>query len=713
MIGSWIVSATIRFSSNGIATMRGLAVEAGRMNAQLDGHTSKLQRMTQQLEAYRTKMLQVGQATSGALALGGAAFATYGVVGAAQLERSLTGVQIATNQNSQAALQRYAALAFKTSGITAQGVNTIGQEMQIAATSGLNDPTKLTDAFTRIAKAADVLWIAKGQDPNSAVRVMSQMAHLFGSYSGKPFQHMLDRAVQMMFVQPEGINAVATQGRYFIPTARTAGVSEDDIFRQLMTMGQTGFLKARGGSGLSNIIGYLSGASAITGHLSKAQHLAMHTLGLTGINGMLKPEYMGAHGVLLLQKVVDHLEAIRKNFGDAPFLADLRNAFLKQGGNYMAAELRPATYAKSQQNWAMMNAIGTLDTIWSRYRHDLFYQWGVFQTNLENIPKAMFFPLLKDITPKVKEAGEWLGKIVEDFAQHPDVAKQWVRNIEAFTMTMGGLWAAFTIAMNISAIQMPFAMARLSAAITQLTVTASANATALNVQSVAAVGPLGRIALGIKGLATAGAAFLASPLGVLFVTAIGLGAVKGLDVAKKHLQDSQHGPGFADKYQAYLHSRGGKYASDGGLWGNMTPPGGGMTPDQFAQHLAQQYMHGFGIPSVGNNKGVPHVGLWGLNLSPTGPSSIATLKSLAGAATDLRGAAVKIRETPPNIHVTQSFSLTLVPGTPADQAQQIIEMAMRGINAAADTPRSALRTTGTIRTHARLPAAMTTRPAGW
>ncbi len=60
-IGGWVVSAVIRFSSNGIATMRGLAVEAGRMNAQLDGQTSKIQRATQALEGHRLKLMQVVQ----------------------------------------------------------------------------------------------------------------------------------------------------------------------------------------------------------------------------------------------------------------------------------------------------------------------------------------------------------------------------------------------------------------------------------------------------------------------------------------------------------------------------------------------------------------------------------------------------------------------------------------------------------------------------
>ncbi len=194
-------------------------------------------------------------------------------MGAAQLERALTSVGIATNSNSQAARQRYAALAFRTSGITAQDVNTIAGEMAMAATSGLNDPAKLNDAFTRIAKAADVLWMSpKHINPIQSVQQMSTLAHLFGVYSGAPLQHMIDRSAQMMFVQPEALSKLVTQGTAFIGSAHAAGVSEEDIFKQAMTMGQTGFLSGRGGSGIARVIEYLSGAATMTGHLSKLQH---------------------------------------------------------------------------------------------------------------------------------------------------------------------------------------------------------------------------------------------------------------------------------------------------------------------------------------------------------------------------------------------------------------------------------------------------------
>lgn len=554
-LGSWVIAAVVRFSTTGVGALRSAGLEVNRLNSQLDGHSSKVARLTNQYEQMRTKMLQVGAVATGSMALAGAGFSAYGIYGAAQLERALTSVGIATNANSQGAMQRYAALAFKTSGITAQDVNTIAGEMAMAATSGLNDPRKLEDAFTRIAKAADVLWMSpKHIDPVDAVKSMSQLSHMFGIYSGKPLQHMLDRAAEMMFVQPEALSNLVTQGRMFISSGVGHGVSEDDIFKQAMTMGQTSFLRGRGGAGLANVIEYLGGASTITGHLSKVQHGAMATLGLTGRNGLLQGQYLGPHGELLLGKVVDHLEAIRKNFGLSDFGNLLTNAFLKQGGRYMETALNPKVYAKSQQNWQMMQAIGTVDDMWKRYSHNFIYQWSVFWTNLVNIPKAIFFPLLPQLTDLFQSWGKQLGTIVEYLSKNPDAAKRWGEGILAFTGVMGAAWLAFTVRLGWSAITMPIAMGRLQAAIDRLTVSVATDGTI--------IGSSGKTA-------AAGLGAVAGALSLLAVTAsfwVGIA---------KNMGDAAHNP----KLAKLIH-----WANSGANSG-VTPPGTEGTVDVFGRPL--------------------------------------------------------------------------------------------------------------------------------
>lgn len=450
-MNSWVVSAIIRASSNvpeimAAATRATMGTNAAieRQNIALRSNAAQQAALRGQIQ--RTKAVQ-SILTAGFTTLAvvsGAAIYT-GVKGAADLQNAMMSVAVATGRATNH-MQDFYNMAFRVSGMTAQSVTTIAQEIAMAASSGLNDPRQLKTAFPRIAKAADVMWLSpKHLDPVQSVKQMSTLAHLFGAYSGTPLQHMLDRATQMMFVQPESLQAMIAQGRMFIPAALSRGVSEEDIWKSSMTMGQTGFLKSRGGSGLARVIEYLGGASALTGHLSKRQDAAMRTLGLVNAKGQLQFEDRKGH--LLLGKAVDHLEVLSKRFNPVDFGNLLTNAFLAQGGRYMAAILRPSVYEKTQQNWKQMSAIGNVDTLWGKYVNTFWYQWNVFATNFANITKTIFLPLLPAFTRVFAAAGAGLGKAVMYLSQHQKLAKALgVGIMGTFIVSLGGIVATSLVA---------------------------------------------------------------------------------------------------------------------------------------------------------------------------------------------------------------------------------------------------------------------------
>jgi hypothetical protein len=379
----------------------------------------------------------------GALALAGGAAIVYGIKGAADMQRELTSTAIALRMNPNSPI--LPRMAFNVSGMTAQDASTISREMAMAATSGLNNPKSFQQAFTRIAKAADVLWMSpKHIDPVEAVKEMSTLSHLFGQYQGPKFQHMLDRATEMMYVQPEALKQLVMQGRLFVGAGLSRGVSEEDLFKQAMIMGQTGNLRSRGGSGLARVIEYLSGAATVTGHLSRVQHNAMQTLGLTGANGALLPQYLN-HGKLLLQKAVDHLEHIRGQFTPTAFGNLITNAFLAQGGRYLNTTLQPNVYKKAQENWTVMNELHGVDSLWHKYTNNFLYQFNIFTTNFANLFKAVFMPMLPQLTTLFMDMGKALSKAVSWLSAHPDSAKRIGEIIVALTGIAGIRVAAGTL----------------------------------------------------------------------------------------------------------------------------------------------------------------------------------------------------------------------------------------------------------------------------
>jgi TP901 family phage tail tape measure protein len=517
--GSWMVENLVRINVVGLQNLERMSgaasaadVRFARLTGQISSQEAAWLRYRRQVDAAReSQQAMLTTAAFGTFVVLGAALA-YAVKGASDLQTAITGVQIATNQLNPAAGDAYARLAIKVSSQTAQDAVTIAQELATAATSGLNDPRKLKEGFPRIAKAADVLWMSpKHTDPIESVRIMSQLAHLFGVYEGAPLQHMLDRAVEMQFVQPEAIQQLVTQGRLFLPSAMSAGVSEQDIWKQAMTMGQTGFLRSRGGSGLANIIEALAGATAITGHLSKAQRKAMGQLGLEGPNGLLDSRFHDAKGDLLLQKVVDHLEAVRQNTAPTTFLAEVTNAFQKQGGRYMSDILIPRIYQKAQQNWESMNKMGGVDKMWGQYTHNFRYQWNVFTTNLENLFRVVALPMLPGLTSFIGAFGAALGWLVSVLADHPTVAGTLGYLTLGLVTFLGVVSAVGGIT---QALRFPNAFLLTIGPIRALVGAISA----LQIGESAA-GETYTVAQALRALAGAGAAFMASPLGMLISAA--------------------------------------------------------------------------------------------------------------------------------------------------------------------------------------------------
>jgi hypothetical protein len=361
--------------------------------------------------------------------LGAAAAAGYGIAGAAGMQKSAIAAGIAGSTNNP---QQLYAEMLKVSGQTAQSTDTIGREYAMASSSGMTQQQLLqkdaggSSAFERMAKAADVLWMSpKNIDPVESIRQMTQLAHLFGAYKGAPLQHMLDRSTQLMYLQPEALQNVLTQGKYVVGQGLARGVSEEDMFDQILTMGQTGLLRGRGGSGLARVMGYLTGGSTVMG-LGKPRGEAMTELGLVGKDGKLLPEYMN-HGNLLLGKVVDHLEAMRvaadKSGHTSQFANLITNAFLQQGGSYLNTILNPATYAQSHTNIKRMDHMGGVDSMWAKESNSFMYQFSLAMTNLGNVFKAFFLPMLPELTSMFKSFGEELGQLVNYISKHPQFAK--------------------------------------------------------------------------------------------------------------------------------------------------------------------------------------------------------------------------------------------------------------------------------------------------
>lgn len=443
MIGDILVGIALRFSTNGVLTMEKLAAATKNANITLlqqqgiiDKNTAALERQNLAISRAAGHWRQMRAMYAGIAAGAGTWAIGASINEAAKLELAMRSVQIATGAN-QATLRDMQRLVIHVSGITAQNATIIGSELAAAASAGLNDPTRLKTAFPQIARAADVLMLSpKHLDPVTSVTQLSKLSHLFGAYSGKPLHDMLDYSARLMFTQPESLEKLIAQGRLFIPMSLAAGIPMKEIFTEMMSMGQTGLLTGRGGSGMARYIQYMLGASMMTSHMSKARRAAMISLGLFDSEGHNRFVHDGAldmEGSLRwlrnLRGGSGYSEAISNAFGggsakDKNFVSDVFSAFLQQGGYFATALTNPAAWAQRSQNQRAFNRIAppgqAIEKMWDLYvNNTLVGAWRKFWTNIVNVGIGIFFPVLPMFTTFFNTLASVLSKWADWLQDHP------------------------------------------------------------------------------------------------------------------------------------------------------------------------------------------------------------------------------------------------------------------------------------------------------
>lgn len=434
-MGSWVVSSVIRFSSNGVAELNKIAGATNRVQIGMDRLTGKISAQTAaykrlSLAAEEAAMKQSKLLTNislGVAAAGGAAI-YEGLKQAGELQRSMTAVNIATMNQAPQAMRR---MVMQVSGMTAQSATTIADELATVASSGMNRPKQLQSVFPLFAQAADVAYLGpKHLDPIETVKQLAQFSHQFGIYGGKPLRDMVDSAIRLQSLQPEGLQAMITQGRLFVGQAMARGVPMDEIFRQYMLMGQTGQLRGRGGSGVENVMEYLQGAESLTNHMSKVRRAAFLDLDRAGrgtkLGGMFDADgrlrFVDKDGNLHLEAAEKYLAELAPYMTKGQFSNDLLNAFGKQGSNYLTVATRPAVQHQFEQNEQVWKKIPGVSAQWAEYMKNFPSQVSRAATNFKNIVIDVFTPMLPRWTSFMKGLADGLGNIGDFLTAHPGVA---------------------------------------------------------------------------------------------------------------------------------------------------------------------------------------------------------------------------------------------------------------------------------------------------
>jgi hypothetical protein len=457
--GDWAIGIFMRFESNGAITMARLASSTRAANEQLlrqqgliDANAAAMARYTRRIEEIRLAQLRNTTMMAGGFALAGSASIAYSIAQAADLQRALTTVQIATGANGTQ-MGRIRQLAYDVSNITAQSVVQSAQIIGVMASSGINQIKQLNPDFVKtVAQFADVQFLKSGGQVSfeDATRQGIQLAHLYQAYTPQAIKPILDTVTKLSFMMPDNLNRYLTQAGYYTPLFRRMGVPEDQSLIVGAFLDRMGLGRGKGGTALQDFVIQSMNALEQTKHAQTGHLQALQRLGIVdsrGQNNFYRTDRKGATTFDLFGE----LRQINKALADqtkglegsaltakrAEFINDLLSAFKIQGARFGFL----ATPGGVEQLLNMIHQLGRTQNTAQAQSTYMGNFWGGFQrakTNVQSIFAELGTPWLKNATNFFIAVADGAHRIQVALHNNKDIERD-IGGIVAAVTTLAGI----------------------------------------------------------------------------------------------------------------------------------------------------------------------------------------------------------------------------------------------------------------------------------
>jgi len=464
-IGGWVVEAAIKFGGNGVQYMERLGVAANTARvreAELRGEITAQEaawlRLQGRIENTNRQRLAMFSTISAGAAVGGAAILGFSVTQAANMERAMLNLQIATHA-SRRTMDEFKESVYQTAFATAQSAPDIAAIYgAIASTSGL-PASALTPRFlSTVTKFGEIVQMksAGTQHEYTALEASTQLielAHQYRAYTPQAigtFAEMLHKATYFM---PGGLSQFLTQSKYFTPLlALSAG--NTDAMQQSVLLGillqQTGLGRGRGGTGVAAFERQIIQGLAMTSHAQSGRREALLRMGLIDSHGNTpfvrtnaqNQTYFDVIGAL--RQVQKYADAQTRGMTGAARSHEeeivLRNAFSALGIQGSLVGL-VAAGGGNQQMLNVLRRMQNIPSIAGDQSMRLKTFWGALQRDMRGISSlaaALGGPALSELEPKLHAFGNALYRATLDLERHPKKA--------------GGIFNAVAIGTTIAAV---------------------------------------------------------------------------------------------------------------------------------------------------------------------------------------------------------------------------------------------------------------------
>ncbi len=398
----------------------------------------------------RLKSIKTLFAGGSAMIGAGAAVAApllYAIDKAAELQKQLIGVQIAS-RGTTAQMDAMRAAIERTAGQTIFSNIDVAKMAKLIATGtglGAEQTSSLLPVFARFA---DVQSLMKGTAFEESVTNLIRLAHTAQHYNAQELTHYADMLTKASFIVPGGLGEVGHALKYSQGIAKTAlGIDDDNMVLLTALLNRLGLSGSRGGTNLlaamTRTIPGIFGSGLLTGKSNQAL-LAMGMVDSQGHarvfkDGKFDPvTWMGLMSAYVQREFARHPEAMARQ----DIMKNFQHAFGVQGSRVASLLSSPQAIDQWRQIGEIFAQYGGVEAIQQRFANEsVSQQYQNAKTNFISAMTEAGITLLPLATTALQKFNGYMKELIDWMTKNPEKVKEYATNIGYFAVALASLGA--------------------------------------------------------------------------------------------------------------------------------------------------------------------------------------------------------------------------------------------------------------------------------
>jgi hypothetical protein len=385
----------------------------------------------------------------------------YAITKAAELQKSLIGIQIATHASTQQ-MNNMRSVIEKSAAPTQFSIGQVANMGKIIATSNTFNAPQLASLLPAYTKFADVQYILKGTSPDKSVLEAVRLAHTAQIYTPAAMTAYLNTLTKASIMSGGDVTELGHALKYSQGTAQTAlGISPEQMILVTALANRMGFAGSRGGTNLIDaMIRTVPGVFG-SGLLKGKSKEALHNMGFIDSHGH---STIFTHGKFDIMKWMKQLSAYETHeYATHPeaiarqdILVNMQHAFGSIGRRIAVLFSSPVARQQLQVMHEQFLKLPGNEAIQNMYvQHSVSQQYRTALTNFQTVLTEFGYYLLPDVLAALKEINKELSIFIPWMKAHKELISELAKDFLKLTIALAVAGGITLLAASLTALVQP------------------------------------------------------------------------------------------------------------------------------------------------------------------------------------------------------------------------------------------------------------------